>query len=262
MQDFIKDCGFLLDMDGTIYLGDQPLPGALEFIKYLVDSGRPFCFFTNNSSHSRKAYERRLEKMGFVVPSDSILTSGMATILYLQEQGLSRVFLLGTPDLEQEFQESGLILDETDPQAVVLGFDRSLRYEKMCQAHRFLLHGLPYIATNPDLICPTSDGLGIPDCGAMMELFAASTGRRPLIIGKPFPLMAQMAAKLLSLSTEKLAIVGDRLYTDMEMGRQAGLKTILVLSGETKRHELQGVEYMPDLVLEGVGSLIPPAQYG
>ena len=248
---------FLMDMDGTVYLGTRLLPGAARFFRLLERRGIPYLFFTNNSSADRTLYRDKLAGMGLDVPADRIITSGEATALYLTTQTpYRRVFVLGTPSLERELRDAGLDLADADVDAVVLGFDKTLTYAKLERACHLLRAGLPFIATHPDKVCPTADG-PIPDTGSMIALLRTATGRRPLVVGKPQPRMARMALGKLGpdYAARDVAIVGDRLYTDMRMGRRAGLTTICVLSGETTRADLAATRDKPDYVLPSIREL-------
>lgn len=246
---------FLLDMDGTFYLGNRILPGALDFMRYLADSGRNHLFFTNNSSCAAPYYAAKLKRLGWEADPEAILTSGEATVRYLLRQKAgANVYLLGTPELQDEFSAAGLRLTERNPDFVVLGFDKTLTYDKLENACRFIRMGIPFIATHPDINCPTEDGF-IPDCGAMIELIKASTGVSPYIIGKPYSEIIQSAFAKVNCPPEQIAVVGDRLYTDIMTGKNAGIASILVLSGETKRSDLAASAVMPDYVFENIGEL-------
>ncbi len=250
---------FLLDMDGTLYLGSRLFPETEPFLQTLRDTGRKKLFLTNNSSRSVAAYLEKLKRMGIPAMPEEILTSGTATMSYLHKQVDAgrgkKIYLLATPSLELEFLQAGFeLVEDEKPDWVVLGFDRTLTYEKIAFASRCLLQGVPFVATHPDLVCPTED-LPIPDTGAMIKMFEAATNVSPKIIGKPNREMVEAALDRLGAKPEETAIVGDRYYTDMEMGFRAGLVTILVLSGEAKGEELKGFERQPDFVLKNVGEL-------
>ncbi len=256
-KDFGGISSFLLDMDGTVYLGDRLFPGVPEFLARLQETGRGYLFFTNNSSQDAARYASKLQRMGLSVEARQVLTSGEATVNYLNDVArVTRVFALGTPSFEQELAAGGLSLDPEEPQAVVLGFDQTLTYDKLKHACRFIREGAPFIASHPDLTCPTPDG-PVPDCGAMSALITAATGVEPIVIGKPHRYMADAALKRLGATPEQTAIVGDRLYTDMEMGFRAGLNTVLVLSGETQARDLEQAPRRPDWVLPSVADLTP-----
>lgn len=246
---------FLLDMDGTFYLGNQLLPGALDFIALLKERGIDFLFLTNNSSRTRSEYARKIGQMGLPLPEEQIFTSGEATAIFLAKQKPgARLYVVGTPALENEFRQHGFVLVDDDPDFAVLGFDTTLTYAKLWKLCDLVTAGVPYIATHPDINCPTETGF-MPDIGAMMALVQASTGRQPdVIVGKPFePIVAALVEKL-QLPVEALCMVGDRLYTDIALGK-TGLTTVLVLSGETRREDLPGSPFQPDYILENLGEL-------
>jgi HAD superfamily hydrolase (TIGR01450 family) len=246
---------YLLDMDGTIYLGDQLLPGAREFFQLISERKIQYFLLTNNSSRSRSDYAIKLRNMGLEVSADRILTSGEATASTLASRdGGARIYLVGTPSLQREFLDHGFDLSDEDPDTVVLGFDTTLTYDKLSRLCSLVRRGTPYIATHPDLNCPTAEG-PIPDIGATIAFVEASTGRSPdEIIGKPFQPMLAVILSRTGLSPSQICMVGDRLYTDIAMG-QHGLRTALVLCGETRPEDLAESPYKPDLVVSGIGEL-------
>ncbi len=254
--------GFLLDLDGTVYMGEHLIDGALAFFALLADRGLPYLFLTNNSSKDAAQYVAKLARLGLPVPASQILTSGDATASYLAErQRGARVCVVGTPALEAEFQSRGFVLTSGATPAssvsdyVVLGFDTTLTYAKLWQLCDLVRAGVPYLATHPDFNCPTETGF-MPDIGAMIEFVAASTGRRPdLVIGKPNRLIAEQAALRLGLPIESLCMVGDRLYTDIALGASANMAAVLVLSGETQPGEVAGAPHAPTAVFENLGAL-------
>ena len=247
---------FLLDMDGTVYLGDHLLPGAEDFIKYLDAKNISYYFLTNNSSRSRGQYVRKLQYLGLAVDEDMIFTSGEATAMYLQKNHpTASLYVVGTPALEDEFRASGFRLVQEDPDCVVLGFDTTLTYEKIWKLCDYVRAGLPYIATHPDTNCPTETGF-MPDIGSMIAMVAASTGRQPdVIIGKPNSPIVEAIMEKTGFPASSLAMIGDRLYTDIAMGA-AGITTILVLSGETKSEDLMVSQFHPDFVFEDLQALL------
>ncbi len=246
---------FLLDMDGTLYLGPEALPGAAGFIETLRRTGRRHVYLTNNPSADAAFYAEKLRRMGIAALEEEVFTAGAATALHLaRHTPHRRVFALGTPSFEGELRCAGIMPDAGDPEAVVLAFDKTLTYAKLERACLLLRAGLPYLATNPDKVCPTEYGY-IPDCGAMAALLFEATGRMPQFIGKPSPDFARLALEWLGVNASETAMVGDRLYTDMEMARLAEMTGILVLSGETAREDLAGGAFQPDYVFEDVGAL-------
>ena len=247
---------FLVDMDGTFYLGDQLLPGALDFIQVITEHGQEFIFLTNNSSQSSQKYAQKITRLGLPIAANRVFTSGEAAALYLQSVAPhARLFLAGTPELEKEFTQHGFSLVQQTPDWVVLGFDTTLTYHKLWQVCDFVRAGLPYLATHPDFNCPTPGGY-MPDIGAMIAFIKASTGREPdLVVGKPNRLIVDMLAQKLALPVETLTMVGDRLYTDIALGQTAGVPTVLVLSGETRPEDLVGSPYHPDYIFPDLGEL-------
>ena len=247
---------FLFDLDGTVYLGDQLLPGAEDLLSYLDQESRPYFFLTNNSSRSRVDYSIKLAKYGLDIPLEKIFSSGMATAIFLKKQNPgSKIYLVGTPSLEEEFRTYGFQLVDDDPDYAVLGFDTTLTYQKIWKFCDFVNEGIPYIATHPDINCPTPDGF-MPDIGAMMAMIQSSTGKvADIVVGKPNPLMVEAIVELTGFEPGQLTMVGDRLYTDIAMGK-AGIHTVLVLSGETKREDLSKAPWQPDLVCEDLRELL------
>ena len=251
---------FLFDLDGTIYLGDELLPGAGELLAYLDDLSRPYYFLTNNSSRSRVDYSIKLAEYGIEAPENKIFSSGIATAIYLRKQKPgARIYLVGTPSLEKEFDSFGFQLVEDEPDYAVLGFDTTLTYEKIQKLADFVREGRPYIATHPDINCPTPDGF-MPDIGAMMAMITSSTGREPdIIVGKPHSPMVDGIVEMTGFRPDQLTMVGDRLYTDIAMA-EAGINTVLVLSGETKLGDLKGAPHQPDIVCENLQVLLEKLQ--
>lgn len=242
-------------MDGTVYLGNTILPGALQFLRYLKSTGRDFLFLTNNSSRCAAYYARKLTDMGWPASPEDILTSGLATCLYIASRKPgARICLLGTPELEAEFRKNGLNLTDTEPDFVVLGFDTTLTYEKLANACRLISAGVPYIATHPDINCPTETGY-IPDCGAMMALIQAATGKTPKVIGKPNREIIDAAFARKPYGLQNMAMVGDRLYTDIATADNASITGVLVLSGETQAADLVQSSIRPDYVFANLGCL-------
>lgn len=251
---------FLLDMDGTFYLGNQLLPGALEWIDLLNRRGIQFLFLTNNSSRTRKEYADKIRGMGLDLPESKIFTSGEATAIFLAKRKPgAKIYVVGTPALEREFQEHGFQLTADQPDFAVLGFDTTLTYEKIWKLCDLLMAGVPYIATHPDINCPTETGF-MPDIGAMMAMIAASTGKQPdVIIGKPYAPIVEALTEKLNLPVEALGMIGDRLYTDIALGK-TGLTTVLVLSGETRPEDLKGSPFQPDYVMQDLAELVSVMQ--
>ena len=242
---------FLLDMDGTFYLGNNLIEGSLDFIEKVRATGRDFLFLTNNSSHNANFYVKRLHGMGLDVPREKILTSGEATADKLNQlYPGKRAFVLGNEYLIEEFTQMGVIVDQENPEIVVIGYDTTLDYKKMTRVCDLVRAGLPYIATHPDFNCPTETGFA-PDIGAIMAFIEASAFRRPeLIVGKPNTGIVEAALRRTGLKAGEMAMVGDRLYTDIETGIRNGMLSILVMSGETTEAMRRASETKPDLVFD------------
>ena len=247
---------YMLDMDGTFYLGDKLLPGALNFMGYLHENKIDYLFLTNNSSKHGGIYAEKIKKLGFEVEETRILTSGEATTIFLNNKTKYRkIFLVGTPALEEEFVCAGFKLVDKKPDAVVLGFDTTLTYDKIWKFCDFVRVGLPYIATHPDFNCPTESGF-MPDIGSFIALVEASTQRRPdVIIGKPHGHIVDAVVEKTGFKLDEIAMIGDRLYTDIALGK-AGITTILVLSGETKLEDLEKSEHQPDWVFNDLADFV------
>jgi len=247
---------FLLDMDGTVYLGDHLLPGAEAFLSHLEKKNIPYYFLTNNSSRSRAQYAEKLQRLGLMMNESQVFTSGEATAIYLNKHHPdARLYVVGTPALEDEFTSSGFKLVEEDPDYVVLGFDTTLTYKKIWKLCDFVRAGKPYLATHLDTNCPTETGF-MPDIGAMIALVAASTGRQPdVVVGKPNAPMVEAIVAKTGFPASALAMIGDRLYTDIAMGA-AGITTILVLSGETKPDDLTGSPFQPDFIFANLQAFL------
>lgn len=247
---------FLLDMDGTFYLGNRLLPGALELIDLLNQRGIQFLFLTNNSSRTRKEYADKLRNLGLALSDDRIFTSGEATAIALAKQKPgAKLYVVGTPALEREFVDHGFQLTDEAPDYAVLGFDTTLTYEKLWRLCDLVSAGVPYIATHPDINCPTETGF-MPDIGAMMALVATSTGKQPdLVIGKPHAPIVEAVTEKLGLPIGALCMVGDRLYTDIALGK-TGITTVLVLSGETHPDDVPHSPFRPDFVMQNLAELV------
>ena len=246
---------FVLDMDGTIYLGEKVLKGAIEFIEDAKRSGIKILYFTNNASKSKSVYLNKLHRLGFSAEFDDIVTSGDVTAEYLTTYHPGEtVYLVGTPELEKVFREAGINLtDGSSADIVVSSFDTTLTYEKLVNASTLIRNGAVFYSTHPDFNCPTEDGY-IPDSGAICALITASTDKSPRYFGKPYRESAEMMARLCKIGFDEMAIVGDRLYTDIALGKNNGIMSILVLSGETKEEDVTK-DNRGDLVFDGIFSL-------
>ncbi len=248
---------FITDMDGTLYVSDRLIPGAVEFISLLRERGYPFLFLTNNSSARAVSYRDRLRRLGIEAETGEILTSGAATAMYLlKETSHRRIFLVGTPALREEFIEAGFVMaDQGAADAVVLGFDKTLTYDRLKRACLLVNDDAPYYATHPDFTCITDEGL-IPDTGAFIEAIKSVTGRVPHVIGKPQSEIVKAALAKVGHKAEVTAMVGDQLDTDMTMANRSGLYGILVFTGETsKRDAAKNRIITPDLLCSSVARL-------
>lgn len=249
---------FALDMDGTVYLGERWIEGAREFLDAVEEAGKKYVFLTNNSSKNPQAYVEKLGRMGLAIDSDKIVTSGQATIDYLKRNFTGKkVYLLGNELLREEFEEEGISLSEQSPEVVVVGFDTTLTYEKLCRVCDLVREGLPYLSTHPDFNCPTENGF-IPDAGAIHAFIHASAFRYPdHIIGKPNGDIMDYLARRAGVSRTETAMVGDRLYTDVAAGVNNGYTGILVLSGEAGMEDVKRSDVIPHLIFSSVKEMIP-----
>lgn len=246
---------FALDMDGTIYLDSTPLDGAIDFCKKLYEKDM-LCYFTNNSSKNPMEYVEKLRRIGFPAERRNIITSGDVTIAYLNKyhKGES-VYLLGTKALEESFKQGGINLSD-DAKIVVVGFDMTLTYEKLERACTLIRGGAKFYSTHPDINCPTKDGF-IPDSGAICAAIELSTGVKPRFFGKPNAETVEMLEFKSGLSRDNICMVGDRLYTDIALGRKNGMLSVLVMTGETTKEMLETAEgyNIPDLVFERISDI-------
>jgi arabinose operon protein AraL len=261
--------GFVFDLDGTVYLGEAALPGAVDTIAYLRGRGKRLLFVSNKPLQPRAAYAAKLTRLGITAGADEVITSGYVLGYHLARHfpDLS-LYVIGEPALRDELRGHGLRIvaefNDQDPQevirpagveAVVVAFDRTLDYRKLNTAYQALVNGARFFATNADKTCPMPGG-GIPDAGATIAALEHITGRKvELLAGKPSPLMMEVALTRLGLPAEHCLMVGDRLETDLRMGQQAGMKTAVVLSGASSREEVARLERPPDFTLENVGEL-------
>ena len=252
---------YLFDMDGTLYLGDRLYDFTKELLAEIRRTGGKYLFMTNNSSKSVADYVKKLAKMGISATRDDFITSSQATAYYLKEhhQGQT-LYVCGTRSLIEELESEGfkITTDIEKVQCVVMGFDTELTFQKLWDVSKILLtkKDIPYIATNPDLVCPTEFG-SVPDCGSMCISIKNATGREPIVIGKPSALMPQLAMGRWGCAKEETVVIGDRIYTDVKSGLNAGANTILVLSGESTLKTLEEAPEKPHFVLEDAGLLIP-----
>ena len=247
-----------LDLDGTIYLGDTLFEFVHGFLDTLRSMNIGYTFLTNNSSRNTSQYVEHLRAMGIQSDPSMIYSSTKATVEYLRlaYPEVRKLYVLGTHGLHEEMLLAGYTICPHAPELVVVGFDTSLRYERLTQAAYWISQGLPFIATHPDLVCPTNEPLVLPDCGAICQLLTAATGREPdAVLGKPNPAILEGVLRRHGLTASEVAMVGDRLYTDIRMGKDAGMLSVLVLTGETDRTAVAESPIVPDLVIEHAGRL-------
>ena len=249
---------FLLDMDGTIYLDSDLFDGTLDFLRHVKSIGGRYLFVTNNSSKSVSAYVEKLDKIGIKATEDDFLTSTDATILYIKDKYQGRKFYsFGTESFTDQLRASGIdvVTDIEDGIfGIVMGNDNELTFKKLEDACKLLLNDIVYIATNPDWVCPTSFGY-VPDCGSVAEMLYRATGKRPIFIGKPQPEMLLLAMAKFGYKKEECVMVGDRLYTDIASGYNAGIDTVFVLSGEGTMADARETATPPTYILENIREL-------
>lgn len=252
---------FMLDMDGTIYNEDTLIPGASEFFHLLNEQGKDYVFMTNNSSKGKASYVEKLNRLGIKASERNIASSVNATVMYLNEhKPKAKLYLVGTKSLKRELLEEQFDVVPTnyrgaDVDYVLLGFDTELNYEKIRGASYYVSRDYPYIATNCDLKCPVLDNKFIPDCGAIAKMMELATGRQPRFLGKPERTMVDAVSKEWNIPIDKIACVGDRLYTDIAVGINAGAISICVLTGEATLSEIAVSDYKPDYVFDSIKEL-------
>jgi NagD protein len=251
----IQAKNFIMDMDGVIVRGSQPVPGAAEFIKKLQEKAIPFLVLTNNSIYTPRDLANRLRFLGIDVPDDRVYTSAIATARFLHGQRPNgTAYTIGEAGLTTALHEIGYVLTEHDPEYVVLGETSTYSFERITRAIRLILGGARFIATNPDPIGPAEGGLA-PATGAVAALIDKATGVAPYYVGKPNPLMLRTALRVLDVHSEETAMIGDRMDTDIVMGTESGLETILVLTGVTQRDQVERFPYRPTHILESVATI-------
>ncbi|MNK17554.1 Ribonucleotide monophosphatase NagD [compost metagenome] len=253
---------FALDMDGTIYNGSTLFPFTNDFLKQLKSQGIGYSFLTNNPSKSITDYLKHLDKMGITATKEEMYTSAVATINYIKNYhpSVKRLFILGTPSMIKEFEDAGFISTadnaEDRPDALVIGFDTSLIYSRLCRAAYWASQQLPYFATNPDWVCPTDQPNILVDCGSICACIEGATKRKPdIVIGKPDPQMLDGIIQKYGLKPNEIAMVGDRIYTDVQMAKNAGALGVLVLSGEATVTDVHESTVKPDIVARDLAEL-------
>ncbi len=248
-----------LDMDGTLYLGSKLFGFTKNFLRSLDENGIGYSFLTNNPTRSVTDYLKKLEELGIEADRERMYTSAVATIEYIKAAmpGVKRIYAVGTPSMLKEFEEAGFELTGPEPddmpQALVVAFDTTLVYEKLCHASWLASQGLPYIATNPDRVCPTDRPTVLVDCGSLCECIYHAAGRRPdIVIGKPNPDMLTGIRRRYGLEADEIAMCGDRIYTDVATANNAGALGVLVLSGETTLETALGSDPLPPITVPSV----------
>lgn len=248
---------FLLDMDGTIYLDNDLFDGTVEFLNYVKSVGGRYIFLTNNSSKSVDKYIEKMEGLGIKTTVGDFLTSANATALYLKNKEYKKIYVSGTESLVEQFKSGGLNVTteiEDDIDCLCMGFDTELTFKKLENICILLKRDIDYIATNPDWVCPTWYGY-VPDCGSVAEMIYNATGKRPLFIGKPQPEMAYLAMEATGFKKEETVLMGDRIYTDIACGVNAGISTIFVLSGEGTMEDVEKSDKKPEYIYENIRAL-------
>ncbi len=250
---------FLFDMDGTLYLGDRLFEFTNELLDTIKANGGKYMFMTNNSSKSVADYIKKLERLGIKARYDDFITSSQATAYYLKKHHpKDRLYVCGTKSLKEELMNEGFEITENteDTDCIVIGFDTELTFKKLHDVSYMLCtREIPYIATNPDYVCPTEFG-SVPDCGSVCDMIFNATGKRPIVIGKPEALMPMLAMEKWGYEKKETAVIGDRIYTDIKSGINAGTVSILVMSGETTREILDASPDKPDYVLDSGKELL------
>ena len=249
-----------LDLDGTIYLGNNLIEGALEFLDRCDERGVKRYFLSNNSSRSVKQYVKKLHAFGIPAVEDDVLLSTHDLLAWLKSNSITKTWLIGTEGMREMLEEKGIETRGEQPEYVVLGYDTEIDYEKLSKASIFLHAGVPLVASHPDMVCPSPDG-GLPDVGAYLALLKTTTGVDPVhITGKPNAGMILHKIEALGLDPARCAMVGDRLYTDLAMATRAGCIGVLVLSGEATMDDVSeleaGAEQQPTVIVQSVDQLL------
>lgn len=248
---------FVLDMDGTIYLGNKLFGYTKQFLKSVEKEHKKYYFFTNNSSKDQETYIRKLECMGIKIKPQQMMISNHVAIEYLKEYYPGKtIYIVGTDLLKREFKKAGFLLTEENPDIVLLGFDTTLNYEKLKKACDYIRNGCIYFGMNPDWNCPAEDGKFLPDCGSMAKLIEASTGRFPEFFGKPSKYTLDYIIKETGNKPEEIAIVGDQLYTDIAVADGSAVTSILVLSGESSLEDVEKSKIKPDYIVENLMEIL------
>ncbi len=247
---------YLMDMDGVLVRGRTPVPGAADFLSRLNDAGTPYLVLTNNPLYTPGDLAHRLQSEGLEVPAERIFTSALATAAFLESQRPhGKAFVIGESGLTQAVHDIGYVITDNDPDYVVLGETHDYNIAQVTKAIRLIMEGARFIATNPDPSGPSEEGI-VPACGAMAALIERASGRSPLFVGKPNPLMMRMALNFLGVHSEDTVMIGDRMQTDIYAGVTSGMETILVLTGVTKREDVETLPYVPTHIVGSIADLL------
>jgi HAD superfamily hydrolase (TIGR01450 family) len=247
----------VLDLDGTLYRGQRLFEATLPFLAQLGEWEIGRTFLTNNTSRSKTEHVHKLRQFGINADEEQIYTPADSTIVHLREHlpAVRSLVVLGTPSLCRQFEAAGFAIDWEAPEAVIVGFDTTLTYERLCRTAWWIQSGLPFIATHPDLVCPTDEPTVLIDCGSICAALVAATGKQPVVLGKPDPqILLDLCAKH-QVAPHEMAMVGDRTYTDMVMAQRAGAVAVLVLSGEATADDAAALVPPADLVVADIGEL-------
>lgn len=256
MENLRSKKGFICDMDGVIYHGNQILPGVKDFVEWLYRENKQFLFLTNNSGKTPLELSQKLKNMGLEVDESHFYTSALATAKFLSKQSPNcKVYVIGEPGLYSALYNEGITISETDPDYVVVGEVFNYNYESVCKAVNLVLKGAKLIGTNSDVTGPTDNGNIIPACRALISPIEMATGKEAYFVGKPNPLMMRTGLNMLGVHSSEAVMIGDRMDTDVIVGIEGGLDTVLVLSGVTSQADIDHYAYRPRLILSGVGEI-------
>ena len=257
MNDLRSKKGFLCDMDGVIYHGNQLLPGVKDFVSWLQEEGKSFLFLTNSSERSPRELAQKLSRMGMDVDESHFYTSALATAKFIASQSpRCTAYVIGAPGLFNALYEAGITMNDVNPDYVIVGETSNYNYESILKAVHFVQKGARLIGTNTDLTGPSEQGI-IPACRALVSPIELTTGCKAYFVGKPNPVMMRTGLRLLGCHSDEAVMVGDRMDTDIVAGVETGLSTVLVLSGVTTLEEMNRFPYRPHYVLSGVGEICP-----
>lgn len=255
MIDFNEKKGFICDMDGVIYHGNQILPGVKEFIHWLQKNKKDYLFLTNNSGYTPRELNQKLQRMGLDVPEEHFYTSALATAAFLKDQapGCS-AYVIGEAGLLNALYDAGIMMNDVDPDYVVVGEGKNYSLDTLTKACNLVLKGAKLIGANSDISGPIENGI-MPACGSLVAPIEMATGKKAYFCGKPNPLMMRTGLKRLNCHSNEAVMIGDRMDTDVISGMESGMSTVLVLTGVTDREIMSSFAYRPSMVLDGVGEI-------